>query len=348
MRWNDLMMTTRMGARPLLRPGVQAGVTAMEYALPIGLVVVLTIPALGALGDMTNGMFGGMLGISQPAPAQEIASAEEVIGAPSQAVDSGDVSTETPSDPADVGATPADPTPAPATSPPQSVPSNVTVSFDPATGMIKYTGYDAAGNKIETTDASGTELTLYMAQMLENLAATATKDNGQPLPPAIIGYIKDLANKGYDLSSKEKTVVDNNTLEIRNTIDLDALYGPAAQRTAEQKAEINAQFQDITDFTYSLYYMKQSYDALMSYVGNKNGYTELKSQISLYSGVISSVGIQNFHMQQTANQTTGSSTFYNSYGFGSTVNTSAVSLDMSPIVTHIESGNIEQTANQVP
>lgn len=164
----------------------RTGQSGSEYALAIGLIAVVAITGLGAIGLNLTNTFSGMITNQQPAPQAPLAQAPPVPPVPQ------------------VLAAPAE------------IPQNplLIANFPPApkgTESVCFEGkcvhlpvIDEVNDLVETSGPNGVERIYQFSNVLSQMAEQLSQEPG--VDPALVSLISDLANNGHGLGDQQESV----------------------------------------------------------------------------------------------------------------------------------------------
>ena len=159
-----------------------------EYALLLGLIALIAIPALILFGGNLSDLFTNI----KPGGANVLSGPSSAALAPATSA------------PATTTAPAAGSAPVVASSAPVSSPTaQMTASYDPKTKQITFQVSDGSSSGKTTTGAQGTEMA---SLALIQLAHTATKDDGTLADPGILNLISQLGKQGQLIGNNEQGI----------------------------------------------------------------------------------------------------------------------------------------------
>ncbi|MBX2861548.1 MAG: hypothetical protein KTR14_09945 [Vampirovibrio sp.] len=292
-----------------------SGISLVEYGLVGGVVVVVGIVGVTALGGGIDGLLRGsgntqistvnLLAANPGAPA---APAPPVVNPPAPPPANGGGNNG--------GGAANNPPPPPA--PPQSVHpllptyinQDVTVNFDPNTGQFQFAGINNNSGGANTTSAPG--VTKLAALLIQTMAETGEMPDGTPIPSELSPFLDSMGGFGLNIGDLEQQAndayYDPATGQITNRADSAALIDPA-----------------LNDF-------QQQFDAF-SYeiaVNHPHLIGTLYEEVQGYAGVITGIVGANYAAQAGSGVASGSG--------------SNITLPLAPIINNINAGNIQTAA----
>jgi hypothetical protein len=279
-----------------------------EYGLLMAIILVTSISSLSLLGNHVKELFFGFPNLSAQKPTAPTTIVPVAL-TPNTAVTAASPSISSPQP--DVSLSTVTPMPANTSSASSASPSSVKVSFDSATGKIVFSGVDSGSGASTTTSGMGdTHLTQMLAQVLKQMAATGVAPDGTPIPDSLITQINSTADRGFILANHE--------------------------------SGMNAGSISTTTLTNSYSTFTTTYSSLMTSLAKYPDLGSVTALVNDYGGVISNIAYYNYMDGAPSNtKMVGNIP-------GTPIDTSGITLDMSPILTQINAQNIDNTSTQVP
>jgi Flp pilus assembly pilin Flp len=192
--------------------------------------------------------------------------------------------------------------------------STIKVSFNPETGKIVFGGVDNGSGTSTTTSGMGdSQVTQMLAQILQQMAATGVAPDGTPIPDTLRNYINSTAIRGFAIADQES--------------------GYNAGSASVDSTSLNDSYQT---FSYSM-------NSLLSSLAKYPDLSSVTALINNYGGVISSINYYNY-LGGGDNVTNKNITGV----IGTPIDTSGITLDLSPALTDTNAQNIDNTSTQVP
>lgn len=303
------------------------GTGLTEYALILGLGVVIAIPAIGLLGQ------GNMEGFDFIANALQNSWSRLSGGTGSGANTNNIPPVQSPpitiisntgnsgtGNAQGVGSTPF---------PSIGAPNSVQAAYNSQTGQIEFIMYDGSGAGTTATSVEGTRI---LAMQLQQMVNEYQTPDGEPLPNNVKDLLMQLGNNGMVLADYESGYIQD----------------PAGmtQRLSETYMTVNRKFSKLD--TVARQSMGPNADAFINEVADLSGLIHAIAAENFVKPILAQNGgsliVQDDHTKVASNQQhapmTLTSANISSYHVGSAVSVQGITVPMSPKVTKIASKQI--------